>query len=93
MRSRSASLAEDRIAPKSGWSVQQNYEATVFPLEVGEKAAMFRPDPNGLHSRQEVIAKLTEVLQELPSDSPRAERLVEMIRKLQEAITENIDSP
>ena len=45
---------------------------------------MFRPDPNGEHSVEEVIAKLTGILTDVPDDSPRAQKLAEMIRGLQE---------
>ena len=45
---------------------------------------MFRPDPDGEHSVEEVIAKLTEVLTGVPPDSPRARKLIEMIRGLRE---------
>jgi predicted ATP-grasp superfamily ATP-dependent carboligase len=45
---------------------------------------MFRPDPNGERSVDEVIAKLTGVLVDVPPDSPRAEKLTEMIRRLQQ---------
>ena len=48
---------------------------------------MFRPDPNGPHSVEQVIAKLTEILEGLPADSPRAEKVAEMIRGLKK--TEN----
>jgi predicted RNA-binding protein with EMAP domain len=44
---------------------------------------MFRPDPNGPHSAREAVAKLSEVLKEEPSDSPRAKKLASMIRELQ----------
>ncbi len=49
---------------------------------------MFRPDPNGQHSVEQVIAKLTDVLADLPHDSPRARKLVEMIRGLQKIDTD-----
>ena len=45
---------------------------------------MFRPDPNGEHSVEEVIAKLTDILTDVPLDSPRAQKLAEMIRGLRE---------
>jgi len=45
---------------------------------------MFRPDPNGEHSIEEVIAKLTDILADVPHDSPRAQKLAEMIRGLRE---------
>jgi len=45
---------------------------------------MFRPDPNGAHSVEEVIAKLTDALTDVPPDSPRAQKLAEMIRGLRE---------
>ena len=45
---------------------------------------MFRPDPNGEHSIEEVIAKLTDILTDVPHDSPRAQKLAEMIRGLRE---------
>jgi hypothetical protein len=51
--------------------------------EAPGKAAMFRPDPNGPHSAREAVAKLSEVLKEEPSDSPRAKKLASMIRELQ----------
>jgi hypothetical protein len=44
---------------------------------------MFRPDPNGA-SVEQVIGKLTDILMEVPHDSPRAKKLAEMIRGLQE---------
>jgi hypothetical protein len=43
---------------------------------------MFRPDPNGPYSVEEITAKLTEVLKELPSDSQTAKKLAEMVRGL-----------
>ena len=43
---------------------------------------MFRPDPNGPHSVEQVVAKLTEILKGLPSDSLRAEKVAELIRGL-----------
>ena len=45
---------------------------------------MFRPDPNGEHSVEEIIAKLRDVLAGEPPDTPRARRLAEMIRDLRE---------
>jgi hypothetical protein len=45
---------------------------------------MFRPDPNGEHSVEKVIAKLTDILTDVPDDSPRAKKLGEMIQGLQE---------
>ena len=45
---------------------------------------MFRPDPNGAHSVEQVIAKLTDILTDVPHDSPRAQKLAEMIRGLQD---------
>jgi len=44
---------------------------------------MFRPDPNSAHSVEQVIAKLTDILTDVPHDSPRAQKLAEMIRGLQ----------
>ena len=49
---------------------------------------MFHPDPNGEHSVEEVIAKLTEVLVGVPHDSPRARKLAEMIGGLNEIAKE-----
>lgn len=45
---------------------------------------MFRPDPNGEHSVEEVIAKLTDILADVPDDSPRAQKLAQLIRELRE---------
>jgi hypothetical protein len=45
---------------------------------------MFRPDPNGAHSVEQVIAKLTDILTDVPHDSPRAQKLAEMIRGLED---------
>ncbi len=44
---------------------------------------MFRPDPNSAHSVEQVIAKLTDILTDVPHDSPRAQKLAEMIRGLE----------
>ena len=33
---------------------------------------MFRPDPNGEHSTEEIVAKLSDALTDVPLDSPRA---------------------
>jgi hypothetical protein len=57
---------------------QQNPNTSVYQVE------MFRLDPNGERSIEEVIAKLTDALAELPPDSPRAQRLADMIRGLRE---------
>jgi hypothetical protein len=43
---------------------------------------MFRPDPHGELAVDEVIADLTALLAEVPSDSPRALKLAEIIRGL-----------
>jgi hypothetical protein len=43
---------------------------------------MFRPDPNGELSVDEVIADLTALLADVPPDSPRALKLAEFIRGL-----------
>jgi len=43
---------------------------------------MFRPDPNGPHSIEEVIAKLADVLRDIPADSSRGQRLLDMIARL-----------
>jgi hypothetical protein len=44
---------------------------------------MFRPDPHGGHSVEQVIAKLSDILEDLPHDSPRAQTLGKMIRGLE----------
>ena len=44
---------------------------------------MFRPDPNGELSVDEVIADLTALLADVPPDSSRAAKLAEIIRGLQ----------
>ena len=44
---------------------------------------MFRPDPRSEHTVDEAITKLTEMMNELPNDSPRAKQLAETIRRLQ----------
>jgi len=49
-----------------------------------KKVGMFRPDPNGTHSLEEIIAKLTEVLKDVPPDSSRAQKLADMIDRLLE---------
>jgi predicted ATP-grasp superfamily ATP-dependent carboligase len=46
---------------------------------------MFRPDPNGEHSVEEIIAKLSDTLADIPPDNPRAQKLAELIRGLQES--------
>jgi hypothetical protein len=43
---------------------------------------MFRPDPQAAHTVDETIAKLIAIMKELPSDSPRAQRLADMVRRL-----------
>ena len=43
---------------------------------------MFRPDPNGELSVDEVIADLTALLADAPPDSPRALKLAEIIHGL-----------
>jgi hypothetical protein len=43
---------------------------------------MFRPDPNGELSVDEVIADLTALLADAPPDSARALKLAEIIRGL-----------
>jgi hypothetical protein len=63
-------------------SVQQNPETSVYQTE------MFRLDPSGEHSVEEVIAKLTDILADLPPDSPRASKLAEMIRVLRKTAKE-----
>jgi hypothetical protein len=60
-----------------GELVQQNRETSVYQTE------MFRPDPN-TELVDEAIAKLTEVLTDVPPGSPRARKLTETIRGLQE---------
>lgn len=45
---------------------------------------MFRPDPNGEHSVEDIIAKLTGILADVPADSPRARKIAEMIRGLRQ---------
>jgi hypothetical protein len=45
---------------------------------------MFRPDPNGGRSVDEIIAELGEALADLPPDSPRAQTLGTMIRQLRD---------
>jgi len=50
---------------------------------------MFHPDPNGEHSVEEVIAKLTDILTDVPHDGPRAQKLAEMIRGLRETEKEH----
>jgi len=47
---------------------------------------MFRPDPNGERSVDEVIAKLADALADAPPDSARAQKLAEMIRELRENV-------
>jgi hypothetical protein len=46
---------------------------------------MFRLDPNGTHSVDDIIATLREVLTGVPPDSPRAQKLAEMIRGLRKS--------
>ena len=65
-------------ASRNGRAVQQSVETSVYLNE------MFRPDPKGAHSVEETIAKLSDVLAEVPPDSPRAQRLVGLIRRLRE---------
>jgi hypothetical protein len=43
---------------------------------------MFRPDPNGELCIDEVIADLTALLADASPDSPRAQKLAEIIRGL-----------
>ena len=43
---------------------------------------MFRPDPSGRLSVERVIADLMALLADVPPDSPRALKLVEIIRGL-----------
>jgi hypothetical protein len=43
---------------------------------------MFRPDPSGELSVDEVVADLTALLADVPPDSPRALKLAEIIRGL-----------
>jgi hypothetical protein len=50
---------------------------------------MFRPDPNGEHSVEEVIAKLRDALTDEPPDSPRARKLAELIRGLRDRTNED----
>ena len=52
---------------------------------------MFRPDPNG-YSIDEVVAKLADALKEVPADSSRAQRLADMIERL-ERLRESPESP
>lgn len=71
----SAVRADDRQCVRPSES-QQDPKASVSSIE------MFRPDPNG-HSAEEIIAKLSDVLADVPPDSLRAQKLAEMIRGLQ----------
>ena len=48
---------------------------------------MFRPDPNGGRSVDEVIAKLSDVLANVRPGDPLAQRLTEMIRRLRDGET------
>ena len=50
---------------------------------------MFRPDPNGEHAVEAVIARLTDVLNDVVDDGPRAKRLAELIRSLRETAIEH----
>ena len=43
---------------------------------------MFHPDPNGELSVDEAIADLIRLLANVPPDSPRAQKLTEIIRGL-----------
>jgi hypothetical protein len=44
---------------------------------------MFRPDPDGPHTVEEAVGKLTELMKVLPVDSDRTRQLAELIRRLQ----------
>ena len=48
---------------------------------------MFRPYSNGAHTVQEAIAKLSDAMRGLPSDSLKAQQLARTIRRL-EALTD-----
>ena len=62
--------------------VQRSVPAYVLIQNTFMRASMFRPDPNGPHSVADVITRLADTMRELPPDSPRAEELAEMIRRL-----------
>ena len=69
--------------------LQQNPNASVYFYWTDPRREMFRPDPDAEHSVEDVIAKLTEVLAGVPHDSPRAQKLAEMIRGLRVADSEH----
>jgi hypothetical protein len=48
---------------------------------------MFRPDPNGGRSVDEVVAKLSDVLAGVRPSDPLAQKLTEMIRRLRDSET------
>jgi hypothetical protein len=52
--------------------------------------AMFCPDPNGPHTIKETVAKLIDMMKEVPPDSPRAKQLAGTIYRLQN-LTERAD--
>ena len=54
---------------------------------------MFHPDPKGLHTVEELIAKLTDIKRELPANNPRATHLTETIRRLQTSQARRPASP
>jgi hypothetical protein len=49
---------------------------------------MVRLDPEGERSAEQVIAKLTDILADVPVDSDRAKKLAEMIRGLEKLAVE-----
>ena len=51
---------------------------------------MFRPDPKGPHTIKETVARLIDMMKELPPDSPRARQLAGTINRLQN-LTERSD--
>ena len=54
---------------------------------------MFRPDPRGELSVDEVIADLTALLANVPPDTPRAQKLAEIIRGLRGDRDEGVRQP
>ena len=44
---------------------------------------MFRPDPRGPYTIKETVAKLIDMMKEVPPDSPRAKQLAGTIHRLQ----------
>ena len=59
-------------AARRASSMQQHQKASV--LLILDLSGMFRPDPHGEHSVEDVIAKLTDVLKDVPDDASRATR-------------------